>query len=64
MAAERSLDDYLALEPMDQLVNRLVMQSYRRLRPELNYGRITAPVLIVYGYQDFEPITQAYTLRK
>ncbi len=26
--------------------------------------RLTAPLLIVHGYQDFEPITQAYTLRE
>jgi pimeloyl-ACP methyl ester carboxylesterase len=29
-----------------------------------NFEAITNPVLIVYGYQDFEPITQAYTLRE
>jgi len=63
-AAERFLDDYLALEPTDRTVNRLVMRSYRRLRPGLDYGRIAAPVLLLYGYQDFEPITQAYTLRE
>ena len=26
--------------------------------------RITAPVLILYGYQDYEPITQAYLLKE
>jgi pimeloyl-ACP methyl ester carboxylesterase len=40
------------------------MQSYRSARVGLPLGRITAPVLIVYGYQDFEPITQAYLLRE
>lgn len=63
-AAERFLDDYFALDPTDRLVNRLVMQSYRRMRPGLDYGRIATPVLLAYGYQDFEPITQAYTLRE
>ncbi len=27
-------------------------------------GRLTAPLLVIYGYQDFEPITQAFTLRE
>ena len=26
--------------------------------------RITAPVLIVYGYQDYEPITQAHIIKE
>jgi len=29
-----------------------------------NVNKVTMPVLIVYGYQDFEPITQAFTLRE
>jgi Predicted hydrolases or acyltransferases (alpha/beta hydrolase superfamily) len=29
-----------------------------------NLHRLTMPILILYGYQDFEPITQAYTLRE
>ncbi len=27
-------------------------------------GRITCPVLVLYGYQDYEPITQAYLLKE
>ena len=27
------------------------------------FDQIKAPVLVLYGYQDFEPITQAYVLR-
>ena len=26
--------------------------------------RITAPTLVVYGYQDYEPITQAYLIKE
>lgn len=29
-----------------------------------NLDQVKMPALIVYGYQDFEPITQAYTLRE
>ncbi len=29
-----------------------------------NAGRITAPTLVVYGYQDYEPITQAYLIKE
>ena len=25
--------------------------------------KITAPTLVVYGYQDYEPITQAYMIK-
>jgi proline iminopeptidase len=62
--AEQFLLTYLKDEPSDRQVNRAVMQSYRSARVGLPLGRIRAPVLIVYGYQDFEPITQAYLLRE
>lgn len=62
-AADRFLDDYMALPGPNDVVHRLVNASYRRTRPALDYSPIAAPVLIPYGYQDFEPITQAYTLR-
>ncbi len=29
-----------------------------------NANRITAPTLVVYGYQDYEPITQAYLIKE
>ena len=29
-----------------------------------NTDRITAPTLVVYGYQDYEPITQAYLIKE
>ncbi len=29
-----------------------------------NANRITAPTLVVYGYQDYEPITQAYLIQE
>jgi proline iminopeptidase len=63
-AWQRFLTDYLAEDPPNHYVNEVVWASYRRLRGGLRYARVTEPVLIVYGYQDFEPITQAYMLRE
>ena len=36
--------------------------DYEQLRAQLR--RIAAPLLVLYGYQDFEPITQAYLLKE
>jgi pimeloyl-ACP methyl ester carboxylesterase len=30
----------------------------------LDAEKIVAPTLVVYGYQDYEPITQAYLIRE
>jgi proline iminopeptidase len=58
------VEDWLAAEPYrNWRANRLVgsqidFDALWRLLP-----RLGAPVLVVYGYQDFEPITQAYQLQ-
>jgi pimeloyl-ACP methyl ester carboxylesterase len=62
-ALARFLAVYLMEEPPNRHVNEVVWACCRHLRGELSYERVTAPVLIIYGYQDFEPITQAYALR-
>ncbi len=45
-------------------VNRIAsgLVDWDKLWAEL--PRITSPVLVLYGYQDFEPITQAYQLKE
>jgi proline iminopeptidase len=63
-ALQRFLAASLQEDPPNRRVNRVVSASYKQIRPGLQYGRIRAPVLILYGYQDFEPITQAYVLRE
>jgi proline iminopeptidase len=63
-ALHRFLTAYLAETPPNRQVNELVWASYRQVRGGLPYERITAPLLVLYGYQDFEPITQAYVLRE
>jgi proline iminopeptidase len=63
-ALQRFLPDYLADNPPNRRVNALAWTCYKQLRSGLRYERVSAPVLIIYGYQDFEPITQAYVLRE
>ncbi len=48
------------------LVNQLVSRSWQKARAGIweRLKCVTAPVLILYGYQDFEPITQAYRLKE
>ena len=62
--AARFVDEWLAHDPyrnwhVNRVVNRLLDRPalWARL-PELR-----APTLVVYGYYDFEPITQAYLLQ-
>lgn len=62
--ASAFLEQYRAGYDLRPEVNRLVVADCRR-RPV--WGRldaIDAPTLVVYGYQDFEPITQAARLRE
>jgi len=63
-ALEGFLVAYRTEDPTNRRVNRLAWASYRDVRAGLAYERVTAPVLILYGYQDFEPITQAFALRE
>ena len=46
---------------------RRVIQDPRGFKREMQLAeaeKITAPTLVVYGYQDYEPITQAYLIRE
>lgn len=63
-AAERFRVDYRAGYSYQPLANQLLYASLDRERLWRELPAITAPVLIVYGYQDFEPITQAFDLRE
>ncbi len=58
------LAEYNTEYPPDRHINQMVWARYRQVRDGLQYERVTAPVLIVYGYQDLEPITQAHVLRE
>jgi proline iminopeptidase len=62
--AERFRADYRAASGYQPLVNQLVNASVDRDQLWQHLTRITAPALVIYGYQDFEPITQAYLLRE
>ena len=64
--AETFVEAYLAAgthRKVNHRVNRLVSASYRAMPILQTLDRVTASLLVVYGYQDFEPITQAYLLR-
>ena len=62
-AANRFAELYRATYAYNPMVAEHLLPSldYAQLWAQLH--RITAPLLILYGYQDFEPITQAYLLK-
>ncbi len=65
--AERHLESYLASagDPYDgALVGRHVLGSLGEFGAWERIGTWDAPTLVLYGYQDFEPITQAYQFRE
>jgi proline iminopeptidase len=62
--ASQFLNFYLQNVDTNRFVNEIVMRSYRRVPVWDSLTRVTAPVLVIYGYQDFEPITMAYTLQQ
>jgi proline iminopeptidase len=61
---ERFRAAYRAGYSYQPLANQLVYASLDRERLWRDLPAISTPALIVYGYQDFEPITQAYDLRE
>lgn len=63
-ALQYFLTAYLMEDPPNRRVHDVVWACYTQIRGGLRYERVTAPALIIYGYQDFEPITQAYVLRE
>jgi proline iminopeptidase len=65
--ATQFVEDYRAADAHRKLshrVNRLVSASYRKIPIWDRLDRVSASLLVLYGYQDFEPITQAYLLRE
>lgn len=45
-------------------LGQFVMSQFFEMDITQHLEQITAPILIIYGYQDFEPITQAYLFRE
>ncbi len=62
--AMQFLKTYLSGPFPNRIINRHVNNSYREVSILDKLDRLKAPVLIMYGYQDFEPITQAYLLQQ
>ncbi|MDQ2742143.1 MAG: alpha/beta hydrolase [Chloroflexota bacterium] len=65
--AMQFVDDYLAADShrkLNRRVNRFVSASYRKISIWDRLDRVSAAVLVLYGYQDFEPISQAYLIRE
>jgi proline iminopeptidase len=63
-AAARFAAAFRAGYAHNSLMNRLTTASLDRERLWDELPRVTAPALILYGRQDFEPIAQAYELRE
>jgi proline iminopeptidase len=63
-AAERFRTQYRAMYSNNPLVATYLLPSVRQMQDQVweRLSQVTAPVLILYGYQDFEPITQACLL--
>lgn len=65
--AKQFVDEYLAADAHRKLnlwVNRTVLAHYQRMSIWPGLDRVTASLLVLYGYQDFEPVTQAYRIRE
>lgn len=62
--AEHFRREYRAEYAYQPLVNQWVNESVNREDLWESLPRITAPALLIYGYQDVEPITQAFLLRE
>jgi proline iminopeptidase len=65
--ATQFVKDYRSADAHRKLnyrMNRLVSASYRKMPIWDRLDRVSAPLLVLYGYQDFGPITQAYRIRE
>jgi pimeloyl-ACP methyl ester carboxylesterase len=60
--ADRFVDAYL--EAGGYLRHAQAATGFEREMQLARAPRITAPTLVVYGYQDYEPITQAYWIQE
>lgn len=61
--AEHFLNFYFSTAGPNRTINQIVNESFKQVFNLEDLARVTAPVLVLYGYQDFEPIIQAYLLR-
>jgi proline iminopeptidase len=62
--ARAKFNAVFSAEDFNPTVNKLAWKSYSSLNSEHLLSNITADLLVLYGFQDFEPITQAYLIRE
>lgn len=64
--AEQHLSEFVAsFDPFTMAqIEQHVLGSLSAFRWWDNFEVVETPVLVLYGYQDFQPITQAYTLQQ
>lgn len=63
-AARAKFNASFRADDFNPVVNRVTGQSYANLGHDTILSNITADLLVLYGFQDFEPITQAYLIRE
>lgn len=65
-AAARFPIQYQSMYSYNPLISIYLLPSVEQMQSQMwkQLSQVTAPVLILYGYQDFEPITQAYLLKE
>jgi proline iminopeptidase len=62
--AREKFNTSFSADDFNPIMNRMVWQSFLSLNSESLLVNITSELLILYGFQDFEPITQAYLIRE
>jgi pimeloyl-ACP methyl ester carboxylesterase len=61
---EHFLNFYMSTSGPNRVMNQFVNDSFKQVSTLDGLKRVRAATLIVYGYQDFEPITQAHLLKE
>jgi proline iminopeptidase len=64
LAAARFFEAFSASNTYDGRVAPNLLPTVKEIPLFERLGGFAAPTLVLYGYQDFEPITQAYVLRE
>ncbi len=62
--AAQAMDAWEREYALNPVMHRVVNQQAKQIQVWGHLGHIIAPTLVVYGYRDFEPITQAYRLKE